>query len=650
MQFGNYVLTFHTPLLLWFLFSILIPIAIHFISRFNRKKIIFPSVFLFESQLIEIHRSFQFRDFFLLLLRIILVMLLVLLLANPQCTQNVNPSEPEQDKKTYYFLLDNSFSMNYAEHTTLFEEAQDLIRTIIKRLPNTIQTAVSVTQPLGAMNVQLHQSKDSCLKQLGLLSINPHQDFKPEQLQQFLDICNAHESPNPTLIVVSNFQKNNWEFVQLEVPFPVLYLHLGEQRSNQAIHSVNTDQLVGWVGKPFSINTQLDNYAPQEKSIAFHIWDRNVDSKETERLLYTKQLTLPSLMDTNHQSLFQFATPGIHQLRIQVEQDKYPYDNEQYIRVPIYQRISVLIVTPTSDQLMEPILVNALASKEDRRRRWFDVDTSPSQSNYDVMVAYNLTTCSEHEQNLLQHHLTQKKSTIILMGAEDTPQQLHSLFRSWGFFTTVEFSRFIQGKFSLNIDRQLDATHPFRQKMGSNLSGIQFDRYLQMEYDTLEYIPLLRFSSGDTFLVTDATYPFYFMNADVIFSNSTITAKQGFPLLLNHLARSSLKKYHQSKLSNQPDNPSAIQLEQGETIDLTTAQLESQIFLNPSVEQISASSIRSDIPGYPLQYHFDKPKEEGKSAHKSTTTSLSLYLIMLIFFLLFVEHLISTLLVKTENH
>ncbi|MFC1583953.1 BatA domain-containing protein [Fibrobacterota bacterium] len=75
--------SFLHPLALWFGLFALIPLVIHFMGRSKTRKLLFPSLLLFQEQLVRVSRKHRIRNFLLLACRTLFIISLLLALINP---------------------------------------------------------------------------------------------------------------------------------------------------------------------------------------------------------------------------------------------------------------------------------------------------------------------------------------------------------------------------------------------------------------------------------------------------------------------------------------------------------------------------------------------------------------------------------------
>ena len=105
-------MTFLSPTALIFLFGIGIPVLIHFLNRFNVKKVNFSSIRFLKSMEENSIRNVKFKKFILLMLRIGIISALVLMLSRP-VTRGFIPGWLSTELETRLLIvIDNSSSMN----------------------------------------------------------------------------------------------------------------------------------------------------------------------------------------------------------------------------------------------------------------------------------------------------------------------------------------------------------------------------------------------------------------------------------------------------------------------------------------------------------------------------------------------------------
>ncbi|MDP7131584.1 MAG: BatA domain-containing protein, partial [Planctomycetota bacterium] len=126
---------FYNPLLLIALSAVLIPIAVHVISRHRAKVIPFSSIVFLEASVRERAGIKRIQELLTLLLRCLLILFLVLAASKPLLKRSKGSILGAGSETDVIILLDNSCSMGYREgDTNLFEQAVSMAESILKTL------------------------------------------------------------------------------------------------------------------------------------------------------------------------------------------------------------------------------------------------------------------------------------------------------------------------------------------------------------------------------------------------------------------------------------------------------------------------------------------------------------------------------------
>ena len=145
-------MTFLTPTALIFLFGIAIPVLIHFLNRFNVKKVNFSSVRFLKSMEDNSIRNVKFKKLILLMLRIGIISALALMLSRP-VTRGFIPGWLSTEIDTrLLIIIDNSSSMNsYIEGKPSFDKAIETAKELLEIYEQ--NTTVSIAQTLSLIHI-----------------------------------------------------------------------------------------------------------------------------------------------------------------------------------------------------------------------------------------------------------------------------------------------------------------------------------------------------------------------------------------------------------------------------------------------------------------------------------------------------------------
>jgi hypothetical protein len=235
------------PERLWFLFLLLIPIAIHLFHFRKRKTFYFSSLRFIQFLEKEQQSTRKLKHLLVLISRLLAVSAIVFAFAQPQ--SNTGGSK-KNGKNAVLIYLDNSFSMSaIGTEGTLFSEGRELAKRIITKLQP--DTRVLVCSNLLQNEEQRFVSKAAALSYIDQLelyalprSLNTIFDWQQQSIKQ-------HQIQHEKLgqiqqIFISDFQKSQ---AQLQAQSPTnnqsfyAYQLKAQQNQNAYIDSI-------WFAKP----------------------------------------------------------------------------------------------------------------------------------------------------------------------------------------------------------------------------------------------------------------------------------------------------------------------------------------------------------------------------------------------------------------
>ena len=129
-------LNFSSPLFLFGLLGISIPILIHLLTRRQQKHIRFSAVYLLlQSQKRSIKKT-QPNRLLLLLLRCLAISLFSMALANPFFSLGDSEAFRINSPSSFVFIVDDSYSMrSQAKEKTLFESTTQFLSNLLVQTP-----------------------------------------------------------------------------------------------------------------------------------------------------------------------------------------------------------------------------------------------------------------------------------------------------------------------------------------------------------------------------------------------------------------------------------------------------------------------------------------------------------------------------------
>jgi len=347
-------MTFLAPTALVFLFGIGLPILIHFLNRFNVKKVKFSSVRFLKSMENNSIRNVKFKKLILLMLRIGIISALVLMLSRP-VTRGFIPGWLSTEIDTRLLIvIDNSSSMNsYIEGKTLLDIATETAKELLEIYEQNTTVSIAQTCP---PKILFSGKKSDENKKMVIDQIKPTQSydniwFNLDSLTSTLD----GNEPIRECILLSDFQTKSDFVDSLSTNWKYYLIDVGEVINNLSINRLDVLSKIKVPDQLLKIKTTVNN------------------SNQTEfnnipiNLLFDNGRVGQVISDfegrANKDFIFQ-AYPnkkGMLHGSVRLPKDDYLNDNIWYLSTPILNKINCLIISSSEqDYNIFDLVINAI--------------------------------------------------------------------------------------------------------------------------------------------------------------------------------------------------------------------------------------------------------------------------------------------------
>ena len=252
------------PNMLWGLFALLIPIAIHLFNFRRHKLVYFSNTAVLRSIQQENAKTRKLKYLVTLLLRCLFVAALVLAFAfpyRPDTQLNVNAAD-----NLVGVYIDNSMSMKgQSQRTTLLEDARQSARDLVHKL-NPSNRYLLMTNNFEVQN-EYPMNQEEMLDQLDRM--NPDGGPVPlgEVIDRFVMLAQQHGFSTSTLFVYSDFQRNTFDLsaAKADTSMQVVVVPMiPEFTSNVYIDSVWLSSPIVQPGLTNDINVRVVNQGDKE--------------------------------------------------------------------------------------------------------------------------------------------------------------------------------------------------------------------------------------------------------------------------------------------------------------------------------------------------------------------------------------------------
>ncbi|MBX7166468.1 MAG: BatA domain-containing protein [Pirellulales bacterium] len=365
---------FLSPLLLWGLALIAIPLLIHLINLLRQQRVQWAAMeFLLQSQKRN-HRWVLLRQLLLLALRVAAVIALVLALAQPALRSHWAQLFGSTTVH-HVVLLDDSFSM--ADHwadTTAFNRAKEVVRTLagqaagqgISQQLSLLRYSQAAAQPdllAEIVSTDLPNRLDDVLRPLAPSELN----VGPAEALAGLDkLLGTSAGESRVIYLVSDFRAAQWQDPQAIVPELRKLAAAGarieliscvdQPHENLAILRLRALDGTRAAGVPLFMEVAIHNFG---RETANNIAVALAEDESPRPALAIE--SLPPGKTEVRRFPVRFTTAGQHLVTAQLESDALDVDNRRYCLVDLPLTVPVLVIDGDPQQRDGQLLTLALS-------------------------------------------------------------------------------------------------------------------------------------------------------------------------------------------------------------------------------------------------------------------------------------------------
>lgn len=525
---------FTTPILLWGLFFVLIPVVIHLINLLRHRPVEWGAMeFLLTAY--KKHRTrVRMKEMLLLLMRMVLIALVVLMLAGPVIRQVL----PGGAKTHHIVVLDDSFSMSdRVGEGSVFENAKNAVQKLIDELARQ-GAAHNLTL------IRTSQSKNGVGKttknetEIGTLNGTRHADVHEQRVgRNFRDIFSVEaletshlaggmedalnyatelapdaEGGNRILYIVSDFRARDWKenpahTAQLSAlvrdGFRVRLVDCAPvEHPNLAVSALKPTEGIQAAGVPILMAVKVTNFGiSSAQNVVLHPELVGLEAGSIQTL---PTVTIPEIPAGETVSAsFSVTCPiaGNFAVRVSLPPDSISDDNQVLAALTIPDFESVLIIDDSLDGSVSRFLRTALAPGDrvqtgvvprvEKARFLSTNDLSTFKSIYLLDTA----TLEPQAVTAIEEFLKKGGGVCIFTGPHTDPLMAQKWFREgMGFFPAMLDQTEELPPYYASPDIRV-APHPifrvFSGESASLFNTIHVERYYTLDDASLEnVIPL----------------------------------------------------------------------------------------------------------------------------------------------------------------
>lgn len=464
-------MTFLNPLVLIGLLAASIPIIIHLLNLRKLKVVEFSSLqFLKEMQKNKM-RKIKIKQILLLILRTLIIVFLVFSFSRPTI-KNINIAGLGSEvKNTIVLIVDDTPSMSVKDKRgELITQAKKIASKILELTEDGDEVYFLRFSELNPLIENYEPtSKYSALKEIERIEVS---DVSKNFYDVFVStsrILEKAKNLSKEVYIITDFQKSNFSQNELLLKLKLdrsidrttrIYIFkLGEKDFyNISIDSLIINNRIFELNKPISVTASITNHS-------------TIDAKNTNTNLYfsnkkvaQKGLDLNSRSASNFTLTGQTNQYGFIPARLEIEEDDFIKDNNYFFGFYVPEKIKVLTVSETEQDLL---FINLVLSQtlDDNSEPIFQItQTTPKFINSFNLMNYDLIITSSIEKidNLdrIITYVNDGGNILILPSDNSTPIAFGRALEKLGLKSIDGVSGSKETKTSYTRFKEVDLNHP----------------------------------------------------------------------------------------------------------------------------------------------------------------------------------------------
>ncbi len=339
-------LNFLSPIFLYGLLGLSIPVLIHLLTKRQQKKVRFSAVYLlFQSQKRSIKRSAPNR-LFLLFIRCLAIALLSLALANPIFSFSGPGADFPSEPSATVIVLDDSYSMAaQADESTLYAEAAAALESHLEEIPADSKYCLLLASSPPRLLENWSSDPDAGMRKLKASQVSFATTEIGPALKQAADLLDPMAEKKKRILLLTDRDRNGWDPETFpdsaeRALYPVRVVDFSSLQSSPnraAVESVEVRQEFLTNSRVLRVKTGVLNLAADGSTARLEVslltGDKNVSEAKVE------------VLDRVEQE-FSYPLPGSDPVpgRIEISEDGLLVDNVRHFSYQPDQKIKVLVV------------------------------------------------------------------------------------------------------------------------------------------------------------------------------------------------------------------------------------------------------------------------------------------------------------------
>lgn len=323
------------PEILWALFALLIPVAIHLFNFRRFKPLYFSNIKWLKEVQLQTKKQSQLKNWLLLLTRLLLFAAVILAFAEPYFpSQNKNNANKAQYVSIY---IDNSFSMDgLSENGRMLDIAKQYGYELIDAFGKNTQFQIITNNFAGADRLWI--SSEEAINRIDEISKSATVKSISQAVQRTHGLIeNTETATAHSVYVLSDFQRSISDLSYTQDTNQSVYLIpiTPNQQTNLSVDSAWFEAPIHSLEKEISLMVRVRNYS-DETATAGITTTLNGKNKGT------RSITVPAQSYADSSILIRSDLKSVQNIELSINDSPITYDNRYYLSTTIDQQFSIL--------------------------------------------------------------------------------------------------------------------------------------------------------------------------------------------------------------------------------------------------------------------------------------------------------------------
>ncbi|MBC8287485.1 MAG: BatA domain-containing protein [Nitrospinae bacterium] len=337
-------LNFSSPLFLFGLLGVSIPVLIHLLTRRQQKQIRFSAVYLLaQSQKRSIRKSRPNR-LLLLLARCLAIALFSLALANPLFSFRTTEGFLSTSPASIVFILDDSYSMGTrSKEKTLFDHALKHISEGLQHTPDNSEFSMVLASSPARIEQDWTSDKPAFANKLKAQAISFRTTHIGDTIAKAIKLLESAKQKKKKILLLTDLDKNGWKeetFSRVATPYPVQVLDFSPLQSDNNKGMVQSIQ----ISQEFLTRSRLLRVKAEVKNFSSTVNRMSLSLFLEGKLVKEELLDIPPGQTLVQKFSYPLTRNQPLNGKAQISDDALPIDNSRYFPFHPSQNIQVLVV------------------------------------------------------------------------------------------------------------------------------------------------------------------------------------------------------------------------------------------------------------------------------------------------------------------